>query len=440
MAFRLCARFFRGSAVRSGRVAAAAGRESVSWLLAPGNATCSRGGRNGFIVSPACFITSEAFVNGLKEGEEAKADGSFCRPPSSLPPDSSAHMALFLRNPDQPENSKVLKVAIIGSPNVGKSTLSNQLLGRKVFPVSSKVHTTRCSALGVLTEDNTQIIILDTPGFITELKLKRHNLEKSLLVDPWNTAREADLLVVMVDVSDKWMSKRLDMELLKCLVGHPHVPAILVLNKVDCLKNKNKLLSITDELTCGIVNGRRVGAVKKSKRRSEISLDNNDEPESSAESASGLSEDELKALKHQKGWPRFKDVFMLSAVNKEHVDTLKRYFIAEAKPGPWHYHSNVLTNQNPEDVCTNIIREKLLQYLHKEVPYHITQDIEYWQEEKNCELKILVKLYAKKNCHMSFVIGTSGQTIHRIATEAGQDLSEIFQRDVKLVLSVKMKH
>uniref|UniRef100_H3BZ92 GTPase Era, mitochondrial n=1 Tax=Tetraodon nigroviridis TaxID=99883 RepID=H3BZ92_TETNG len=181
----------------------------------------------------------------------------------------------------QPAHPKVLKVAVIGAPNAGKSTLSNQLLGRKVFAVSRKVHTTRNRALGVLTEGDTQIILLDTPGLTTVSKVKRHQLEKSLLVDPWNTVKEADLMVVMVDVSDRWMCGRLDMEVLKCLSQHPDTPAILVLNKT--------------------------------------------------------------------------------------------YFISKAKTGSWEYHSEVLTDQSPEDICTNLVREKLLECLPQEVPYSVTQ-------------------------------------------------------------------
>lgn len=79
---------------------------------------------------------------------------------------------LLVHHPDMPENPRVLRVVLLGAPNAGKSTLSNQLLGRKVFPVSKKVHTTRCQALGVITEKETQVILLDTPGIISPGKQK----------------------------------------------------------------------------------------------------------------------------------------------------------------------------------------------------------------------------------------------------------------------------
>uniref|UniRef100_A0A674MLW1 GTPase Era, mitochondrial n=1 Tax=Takifugu rubripes TaxID=31033 RepID=A0A674MLW1_TAKRU len=332
------------------------------------------------------------------------------------------HLSLLLRHPDQPAKSKVLKVAIIGSPNAGKSTLSNQLLGRKVFAVSKKVHTTRNRAMGVLTEGDTQIILLDTPGLTTVSKVKRHQLEKSLLVDPWNTVKEADLMVVMVDVADRWMCSRLDFEVLKCLAQHPDTPAILVLNKVDKVKAKDRLLDITAVLTCGMVNGHKMRV----------------RPVIKPPWAKKLKE-QLKVLRSQLGWPHFKDVFMLSSVDSDDVETLKTYFITKAKTGSWKYHSEVLTDQSPEEVCTNLIREKLLEYLPQEVPYAVTQSIEFWQEGENGELHINVKLYAKKDTHMKMLIGTAGQVVARMAQEAGEDLGRVFLRNIKLKLSVKLK-
>ncbi|KAM7374742.1 hypothetical protein PAMP_007383 [Pampus punctatissimus] len=443
MALRVCCRVFRDFAVGSRRVVVSGRQEPASWLLNAGNAACSRGGRSTFIFTPACFITSETFLNRLMKGKPTEADSSFDRFPASVPPDSAEHLSLLLRQPDQPNNSKVLKVAIIGAPNAGKSTLSNQLLGKKVFAVSKKVHTTRSRALGVLTEDDTQIILLDTPGLTTPSKVKRHQLEKSLLIDPWNTVKEADLLVVMVDVADRWVCHQLDFEVLKCLAQHPHIPAILVLNKVDLVKAKDRLLDITAELTCGMVNGRKLRirpvikppwAERRSERDSELSL----EEDESAESNSLLNKEQLKTLKSQQGWAHFKDVFMLSSVDREDVETLKSYFMVAAKPGLWQYHSEVLTDQTPEKLCTNIIREKLLEYLPQEVPYSMTQSIDFWQDGENGDLNISVKLYATKDTHVRMAIGTAGQMVARIAREAGEDLSHIFLREVKLKLSVKL--
>ncbi|XP_068457432.1 GTPase Era, mitochondrial [Clinocottus analis] len=458
MSLRVCARLFfvRGSA-RAAAVGCAP-QERASWFLTAGNAACGRGERTGLVSPPARFITSEAFLNRLMKGKAVEADGSLHRFPASVSPDGGEHLSSLLRDPDQPENPKVLKVAVIGAPNAGKSTLSNQLLGRKVFAVSKKVHTTRSRALGVLTEDDTQIILLDTPGLTNASKVKRHQLEKTLLVDPWNTVKEADLVVVLVDAADRWMCSRLDYEVLKCLALHPDIPAILVLNKVDEVKAKDRLLAVTAQLTCGVVNGRRMRITSVIKppwaeKRPERDPAASDEDEAAAaadedgaaaadEDAaapdSRLSEERRRALRSQLGWPHFKDIFMLCAKDPEDVETLKKYFLAGAKPGPWQYHSEVLTDQGPEEVCSNIIREKLLEYLPQEVPYGMTQMIELWQDGEN-ELDISVKLYVRKETHMGIAIGPAGQMVARVAREAGEDLSRIFLRDVKLKLSVKLR-
>ncbi|XP_018610992.2 GTPase Era, mitochondrial isoform X2 [Scleropages formosus] len=343
---------------------------------------------------------------------------------------SGKHKSSLVNDPDQPENSKILKVAIIGAPNAGKSTLSNQLVGKKVFAVSKKVHTTRSQAQGIFTEDDTQIVVLDTPGLINASKVKRHQLERSLLVDPWISVREADLVLVVVDVSDRWTRNKLGFEVLSCLAQNQHIPAALVLNKVDLLKNKSMLLDITVELTEGIVNGKKLEVRSAVQRFCEWESGDVEVGVTSpcprvpgvksgtafaspaALPNEGLCKEDLRKLRDKQGWPCFQDVFMLSAIDSEEVETLKRYLVVGAKPGPWKYHSGVLTDQSPEEICTSAVRERLLEYLPQEVPYNVSQKM---------------------------LIGQGGHMIGRIAREAGQDLMNVFRCEVKLKLSVKMK-
>ncbi|KAM8835495.1 GTPase Era, mitochondrial [Synchiropus picturatus] len=443
MALRVCNRLLADSLALSRRFVAKLEHEPR--ILSAGNPVCCR---TSFVFSPIRFISSETLLNRLSKSKVHQDEDTASHLPTFVPPDNSEQFSLLMRTPNEPDNSKLLKVAIIGSPNAGKSTLSNQLLGKKVFAVSKKVHTTRSRAVGVLTEDETQIVLLDTPGLTSPSKVKRHHLEKSLLLDPWSTVREADLIVAMVDVADKWMSSRLDFELLKCLTQNQSIPAILVLNKVDLVKAKNRLLDITAELTCGFVNGKKLHvrsvikppwAQKNPERKPQPVLP---EDESGCEMPgmleSGLSREQLSVLKDQRGWPHFKDVFMLSSVDQEDVQTLKSYFLLAAKPGPWLYHSDVLTDQSPEEMCHNIVREKLLEYLPQEVPYSMTQVMDYWRENETGQLDICIKLHAKKDNHIRMVIGAGGQMVAQIARETSEDLSRIFLREVRLKLSVKL--
>ncbi|XP_058673771.1 GTPase Era, mitochondrial [Ammospiza caudacuta] len=401
-------------------------------------------------------------------------------PPATLgqhpPPvatDKEEQKRLLEHRPDQPPQPRVLRIAIIGAPNAGKSTLCNQLLGRKVFPVSKKVHTTRCKARGVITHEDTQLIILDTPGLTNPLKAKRHNLDEAMLTDPWDSMKHADLVLVLVDVSDHWTRNSLSKEVLRCLSQFPHIPSVLVLNKVDVLKKKFLLLEIATDLTEGIVNGKKleVKSSPKQDSRSSVKLPLHPTQSSPAESkvpgspfgqeknqeaqeGSGLDRSSdaggagtgegpqhhgVRGLKDMKGWPHFQEIFMLAALRGEEVDTLKRYLLMQAKPGPWEFHSEVLTSQSPQEICDNIIREKLLEYLPLEVPYGVTQVTHVWEEGECGELLIVQSLLVPRESHKRMLIGRGGKVISRIAQEAGQDLMNAFLCEVRLKLKVEVK-
>ncbi|XP_049628067.1 GTPase Era, mitochondrial [Suncus etruscus] len=354
-------------------------------------------------------------------------DSSLAPPVPAVSTNRGEQDLLVVHPPDMPENSQVLRVVLLGAPNAGKSTLSNHLLGRKVFPVSKKVHTTRCQALGVITEKETQVILLDTPGLINPVKQKRHNLESSLLEDPWKSMESADLVVVLVDVSDKWTRSQLSPQLLQCLTQFSHIPSILVMNKVDCLKQKSDLLELTAALTNGVVNGKKLQIKQafRSGTRCPTPVMKNPAPES----VEGPQ---------RTGWPHFQEIFMLSALSQEDVQTLKQYLLSQAHPGPWEFHSGVLTSQTPEEICANFIREKLLEHLPKEVPYSVQQRTIMWEEGPSGELVIVQNLLVPKESHVRLLIGAKGQLISQIAQEVSQDLMDVFLCNVQLRLTVKL--
>ncbi|XP_007935580.1 GTPase Era, mitochondrial [Orycteropus afer afer] len=359
----------------------------------------------------------------------AQPDNSLtpCAPAVSIHRDEQD--LLVVHHPDMPENPRVLRVVLLGAPNAGKSTLSNQLLGRKVFPVSKKVHTTRCQALGVITEKEAQVILLDTPGLISPSKQKRHHLELSLLEDPWKSMESADLVVVLVDVSDKWTRNQLSPQVLQCLTQFSQVPSILVMNKVDCLKQKSVLLELTAALTEGVVNGKKLKMKQAFRSHTSTHCPSPEAKGPDTQPVGGLQ---------KIGWPHFQEIFMLSALSQEDVTVLKQYLLAQARPGPWEFHSGVLTTQTPEEICTNIIREKLLEYLPQEVPYNVQQKTEMWEEGPSGQLVILQKLLVPKESHVRILIGQRGQLITQIAKEVGRELMDIFLCDVQLRLSVKL--
>lgn len=239
---------------------------------------------------------------------------------------------------------------------------------------------------------------------------------------------DADLVVVLVDVSDKWTRGQLNQQVLKCLSQFSQVPSILVMNKVDCLKQKSILLDLTAALTEGVVGGKEL----RVKQTFPVSKTQKTPSESDSEASKGLRE-------QRGGWPHFQEIFMLSALSQEDVETLKQYLLAQAQPGPWEFHSEVLTSQTPQEICANIIREKLLEHLPQEVPYTVHQVTKLWEEGPSGELVILQDLLVSKESHKRILIGQSGQLISHVAHEVTQDLRNVFLCDVQLRLSVKLQ-
>uniref|UniRef100_A0A8C5PLI5 GTPase Era, mitochondrial n=1 Tax=Leptobrachium leishanense TaxID=445787 RepID=A0A8C5PLI5_9ANUR len=357
---------------------------------------------------------------------------------SAIPFDKAENDRLLIHKPDQPGNPKVLRVVMLGAPNAGKSTLSNKLLGRKVFPVSKKVHTTRCQAQGILTEGETQVVLLDTPGMVDKQKVRRHKLERSLQNDPWDSMKSADVVLVLVDVSEQWTRRFLHVEVLKCLFQYPNITSILVMNKVDLVKQKGLLLEIVNQLTEGIVNDKKAVIKSLGKPNSDTDMshtsvteDNSpsvceepevitDEPAAHDMLSPGGEEDARKKRINKlkrKGWPHFQEVFMLSAIDGEEVETLKKYLLTLAKPGEWEYHSDVVTTQTPQEICDNTIREKLLEYLPKEIPYGVTQVTDLWEEGTAGQLVIKQTLFVAKENHVIRPAQPSGVTLDHSSSQ-----------------------
>nr|KAF6455887.1 Era like 12S mitochondrial rRNA chaperone 1 [Rousettus aegyptiacus] len=236
-------------------------------------------------------------------------------------------------------------------------------------------------------------------------------------------------VVVLVDVSDKWTRKQLSPQVLQCLTQFSQVPSILVMNKVDCLKQKSVLLELTAALTEGVVNGKKLKL-----RQAFHSQPGTHCPSPAAKGSNTQSVGGPQRI----GWPYFQEIFMLSALSQEDVKILKQYLLAQAQPGPWEFHSEVLTSQTPEEICANIIREKLLEHLPQEVPYNVQQKTIMWEEGPSGELVIVQKLLVPKESHVKILIGPKGHLISQIAEEAGRDLMDIFLCEVQLRLSVKL--
>lgn len=348
--------------------------------------------------------------------------------------------------PIQPSNPKLLRVAIIGQPNVGKSTLVNQLMRWKVCAVSSKVHTTRHNAKAIFVNGETQIVILDTPGIVDLNHGRKHHLEASMIVDPEHALLNADLVAVMVDASDHWRRHMLDEETLRLLEYNAQLTSVLIVNKVDLLRSKRQILEFTHSLTGGVVGGAASNREKivKKKLSPEVLFARTEETlktetaDLQKEALDGMGVQKQEGQdEHKNCWRNFSRVFMISALNDDGVNDIRNFLLQSAKPSEWMYPLELVTDQNPHELATLIVREKVLNHLPRDVPYNLSVRVAGWDLDSAGVLHIVLEIIGKNTRHVKYILGNGGTMIKAVAAESRQDLAATFRSDVSLKLVVK---
>ncbi|MCZ2328534.1 GTPase Era [Bartonella sp. F02] len=272
-------------------------------------------------------------------------------------------------------------VALIGVPNAGKSTLINQLVGTKVSIVTHKVQTTRTLVRGIVIYDDTQIVLIDTPGIFNPHK----RLEKAMVSTAWSGARDADVLLVLVDAQNglsNEVSEMLD------ILNTIKQDKILVLNKIDAVA-KSSLLTLTAKIN------ERV---------------------------------------------KFSQTFMISALTGSGCENLLHYLSTIMQEGPWYYPEDQISDTPMRHLAAEITREKLFLRLHEELPYSSTVEIENWEERPDGSVKISQVIYVERENQRKIVLGAKGSTIKAIGQAARKELMEIMQQKVHLFLFVKVRN
>ncbi|MGI6161838.1 MAG: GTPase Era, partial [Christensenellales bacterium] len=258
-------------------------------------------------------------------------------------------------------------VAIIGSPNVGKSTLMNNMIGQKISIVSDKAQTTRNRLHGVLTKDDYQIIFIDTPG----IQAPRNKLGDYMLRSAYEALEDVDAVLFVVDAL-KGMGAR-DLSILERLLGA--APIIIAVNKKDAV-NDATLLSVLASLN---------------------------------------SYDKLDA------------VIPISALEGDGVETLEKRLVKHLKPGPKYYPDDMITDQPERVIAAEIIREKALICLRDEVPHGVGVEImSISKPEETSLLSISATIYCERASHKSIIIGNQGSMLKKIGTAARYDLQRLF--------------
>lgn len=352
---------------------------------------------------------------------------------------------------------KLLRVALLGPPNAGKSTLLNKLVCNEISCVSNKVHTTRRNILGVYTENQSQLEFYDAPGIIDRQHSLKHRIEDSVLRGPDDAALKCDLLAIMVDISNEREQRRLNKGLLNLLHENAGKPSILILNKVDLLKEKRKLLDISYTLTEGCIGGRPTRGrfdpsdkfnsmspskpdqrleelIVRSKKLHKFVIDLNQEKNSQPlQDESSENNMEPKEL----GYKNFSQVFSISALQDDGVEELRKHMISLAKPvEKWPHGPDFLTNQSGKEIAHGIIRGRMMDHVDKAIPYMLEYNYYQFQYDDVGSLHIHLCIKCPEFYMISKVIGEKGSVISRVSAEAREAIANALGTDVKLIIQV----
>ncbi|CAB4068780.1 era [Lepeophtheirus salmonis] len=323
---------------------------------------------------------------------------------------------------------KTLRVSILGIPNSGKSTLVNALTKTCVRPVSKKAHTTRFNAKGVLTVLNTQIY---TPGVVGKEEVQKFRLRGSLLTDPESSGMDADLFIVLQDVSNRYIREFINPEILKILCLYPEIPSILVLNKLDTIPTSKRIYNLIRKLSLDSLQGQRASTEIFKTKEHLISKYFSSPKNTSTQSLDGV------IIKDLKGWPGFRDIFTISALNGTGVDKLRSYLLETSKPGPHLFPSEIKTDLDTRRFVKDIIKSKLLDFLPYDIPYLLDPIIDFWKLE-NEVLRICATINSTHPRITSQILRK--HRLREIALSVEQDLQNFFETDVFLNINVQVLH
>jgi GTP-binding protein Era len=272
-------------------------------------------------------------------------------------------------------------VAVIGRPNVGKSTLMNQLLGHKVAIVSPRPQTTRTCIRGILTRPDAQIIFVDTPGLHKPL----HKLGEVMVAAAASAIPDADVVLFVVDVSV--MPTEEDQMIARMIRQRTSHPVILVLNKMDLLPPERVKLH---------------------------------------------TEAYWALVPDHAGW------MMTIATEAVNLDKLLDMVIAHLPEGPRYYPSDLITDQTEREIAAELIREQVLRFTREEVPHSVAVVVEEYKERETGGVYIAATIYVEKESQKGILIGAGGQMLRRIGTAAREEIERMVGGRAYLDLWVKV--
>lgn len=270
-------------------------------------------------------------------------------------------------------------VNIVGNPNVGKSTLMNDLVGERISIITSKAQTTRHRIMGIVNTPEYQIVYSDTPGVLKPA----YKLQESMRDFSEGALTDADILLYVTDVVEDPEKNKDYLD----RVAKEKIPVLLVINKVDLLKNNEELESIVEQWR------KRLPAA---------------------------------------------EIFPLSAKEHFNVDNLKARIVELLPENPPYFGKDALTDKPARFFVTEIIREKLLLNYDKEIPYSTEVLVEKFEEKEN-SIHIMSVIYVERDSQKGIIIGKGGEMIKKVGIEARADIEKFFGKKVFLEMFVKVE-
>ena len=271
-------------------------------------------------------------------------------------------------------------VAIVGRPNVGKSTFMNYVLGQKIAIMSDKAQTTRNKIQGVYTKDNAQIVFLDTPG----IHKPKHELGEFMVKSAYSALKEVDAVLFMVNVSEKRGPG--DDFIIEKLKGIK-TPIFLVLNKIDL---------VTPEVL-------------------------------------------LERVESYKDALDFAGVFPISVLQGNNVNELMEALIAALPEGPQYYPADQITDHPEYFVVSELIREKILQLTQEEIPHSVAVTVDKMQKDEFDKVHVYANIIVERKSQKGIIIGKGGRHLKEIGTRARRDIQQLLGNKVYLELWVKVE-
>lgn len=270
-------------------------------------------------------------------------------------------------------------VNIVGNPNVGKSTLSNRLVGERLSIITSKAQTTRHRIMGIVNGEDYQIVFSDTPGVLKP----KFRLQQSMLEYSTGALVDADVLLYVTDVIETPTKNQDFLD----RVAREKIPILLIINKIDLLKGNDDLLRIIDQWKELLPNA---------------------------------------------------EVFPTSALENFNVDNIMKRIVELLPESPPYFGKDALTDRSSRFFVTEIVREKILLTYDKEVPYATQVIVEKFDESDNA-IQIMAVIYVERDSQKGIIIGHQGKKLKRVGMLARKDIETFFEKRVFLELYVKVE-